>query len=289
MEQISRWFLKLRSWTYEQLIYAETCEKRSSAIPWVVNTTRNNKGEVNEKQQQQPWPPEHSLAAGEEGSVSLAEAVILHPDEHLGSRDPFQHRRAGNQPLASVTAARRIPAASGALAQSDIIPRQRGLGTLLPTAPLPAAHARVGRESQQRGQERPSPDPARCPQPRGCPRPGRGAALGAHTELSANPGVGGVKTRGHQPRRAWERFGGGGEPGPGEGAAQGMRGAGGERGTAGGSAQLPLDNLDNLIPMAESGRGWAGASEAALLLCPALTAPHPIFYPGTGAASGSGC
>lgn len=33
IEQISRLFLKLRSWTYGQLIYTEPCEKRSSAIP----------------------------------------------------------------------------------------------------------------------------------------------------------------------------------------------------------------------------------------------------------------
>lgn len=113
------------------------------------------------------------------GSVSLSGAVILHSDEHLESRDPFQHLHTDNQPRASVTAARsphprlvtglgrgediRIPCHRGGLR-----PRHRGgsrdVGTALPSPTprdclqlssepllLPAAHTQAWREREAKG------------------------------------------------------------------------------------------------------------------------------------------
>lgn len=84
----------------------------------------------------------------------MSGAVILHPDEHLESHDPFQHRHTDNQPLASVTAVHSPHPGliTGICGKKDIISSgsRGGRGRLLPTPPLlPTAHMpKVGREEQ---------------------------------------------------------------------------------------------------------------------------------------------
>lgn len=84
----------------------------------------------------------------------MSGAVILHPDEHLESHDPFQHRHTDNQPLASVTAVHSPHPGliTGICGKKDIISSgsRGGRGRLLPTPPLlPTAHMpNAGREEQ---------------------------------------------------------------------------------------------------------------------------------------------
>lgn len=99
----------------------------------------------------------------------MSGAVILHPDEHLESHDPFQHRHTDNQPLASVTAVHSPHPGliTGICGKKDII--SSGSGEVgegccprHPSCPQLTRQSRAGKSKQQR-QELPRRVPRSMP------------------------------------------------------------------------------------------------------------------------------